>query len=688
MSIAASIGPALSQLGLMIGAAALPAPSNPSVHDLVHVTDISGLAASPDGKKIAFRTERAEAASNTYPAEWYVVELGSGSIRAVGSGGAAIHVDPGVAAVEIPIWSADAASIFYRAQRDGEVQLWRARADGTAAGPVVTEEADIVSLRPGEHGNSLIFSTGPSRDSIRRAEAAEYDSGILVDQHVDPAQNIHRGAIINGRHATQRLTGRWFERAGLLWREPLRERSLDMSSLAVGEAQSPRNEEAQVGDVSSRSASGDLAIASWSNQRGSLEVRRSGGGRTIRCLAPECARRIAWLAWRPGHDQILFAAQDEALWQSLFLWDVRSGAARLVVRGEGLLSGGRDPYLPCAVTRDDAVCVAAAAASPPRLERIGLEDGARSTLFDPNDKLRPRIGVTAERLEWRGSDGLVHTGMLLSPTDRSADRLPLFVTYYRCEGFLRGGVGDEWPLAPLARTGILSLCINRTPLAGAQDSLAQNRAAAAAVSSIVRSLDASGRIDRTRVGMGGLSFGSEVTMWVAYNSDLLAAASISSPALEPTYYWVHGVSGRDNHEKLFQAWRLGDPEKTRDRWKLLSAALNVERIKAPILMQLPEQEARVIPELHARLTHSAAPAELYVFPDEPHIKFLPRHKLAAYQRNLDWFRFWLQGHVDPDPLKTSQYERWILLDARRSAAQADAQERRQSSRVARSKTRK
>lgn len=51
-------------------------------------------------------------------------------------------------------------------------------------------------------------------------------------------------------------------------------------------------------------------------------------------------------------------------------------------------------------------------------------------------------------------------------------------------------------------------------------------------------------------------------------------------------------------------------------------------------------------------------ADMYVFPDEPHIKFQPRHKLAAYERNVDWFRFWLQGYEDPNPAKRPQYARW------------------------------
>jgi hypothetical protein len=51
-------------------------------------------------------------------------------------------------------------------------------------------------------------------------------------------------------------------------------------------------------------------------------------------------------------------------------------------------------------------------------------------------------------------------------------------------------------------------------------------------------------------------------------------------------------------------------------------------------------------------------ADLYVFPNEPHQKFQPRHKLAVYERNLDWFRFWLQGYEDPNPAKAAQYVRW------------------------------
>ena len=80
----------------------------------------------------------------------------------------------------------------------------------------------------------------------------------------------------------------------------------------------------------------------------------------------------------------------------------------------------------------------------------------------------------------------------------------------------------------------------------------------------------------------------------------------------------------------------------------------------PVLMQFPEQEylyalGYAIPMMLDNR------ADVYVFPNEPHNKFQPRHKLAVYTRNLDWFRFWLQGYEDPVPSKAAQYAYWRTM---------------------------
>jgi hypothetical protein len=123
------------------------------------------------------------------------------------------------------------------------------------------------------------------------------------------------------------------------------------------------------------------------------------------------------------------------------------------------------------------------------------------------------------------------------------------------------------------------------------------------------------------------------------------------------YYLLGSNIGKPFLSLLRSNWQLGTPDETPAQWQKLSPELNLDRIHAPILMQFPEEEYMfdlnyAIPMM---LSHRA---DLYVFPNEPHNKFQPKHKLAVYERNLDWFRFWLQGYEDPNPAKREQYIHW------------------------------
>ena len=52
------------------------------------------------------------------------------------------------------------------------------------------------------------------------------------------------------------------------------------------------------------------------------------------------------------------------------------------------------------MSRSDAFCVAASAASPPLVERIGLDDGKKEIVFDPNAELRSRYRPSVRFLRW------------------------------------------------------------------------------------------------------------------------------------------------------------------------------------------------------------------------------------------------------------------------------------------------
>jgi dipeptidyl aminopeptidase/acylaminoacyl peptidase len=657
-----------------MAAASAPARAGPTVPELVEVSDISGLSASPSGREVVFRVERASIERNSYFLDWYVADLETGTTRRIADGGGPIEGGAEPLAVEAPVWSPDERFVFHRALVDGAIGIWRTAVDGSGRWPVVIVDADVERIAAGEDAASLIYELGPSRAEIERAERSEYDDGILVDGSVDLNQNLYRGGWVNGRLASQRLTGQWVSRAGLLWRAPRQRYRLDLQSFSVTAlgpdvpppAQPLTPAALDVAMVLDRAGRPPVRVHRRAD-RSTIEVEQ--GGAWLACSAAACMeRRIAAIAWRPESEQLAFTTQDAHYRQSLHLWDLASDTVRTVVRAGGLIAGSRDPSQPCALTSRAATCVTASAVGPPRLEAIDLYSGARTVLFDPNTTLRDRAMPRVEQLTWRMDDGREATGTVLLPPTALRAPAPMFVTYYSCPGYLRGGVGDEFPLAPLADAGFVVACLNMVPDEGV-DMVASYRAGLESVETLVDHLTARGWVDPSRIGMGGFSHGSEVTMWVAMNSQLLAAASIASPQFTPSGYWSNALPGRDFTGVLRAFFGLASPDEAPERWRVVSPALNTGRIDAPLLMQMPENEARAQAEVYARLALTATPVELYAFPDENHVKFQPRHRLATYRRNLDWFRYWLQGVIDPDPAKAGQYGRWQEMRAKRDEGQ-------------------
>ncbi|HEY1142824.1 MAG TPA: Atxe2 family lasso peptide isopeptidase, partial [Sphingomicrobium sp.] len=649
--------------------AATAARAGISNRELVEVTDIDSLGVSPDGRFAVFRTVRADVGRNSYALRWHSVDLADGTVRDIGSGGDPIYLDPGSVEPEAPVWAEGGRRIIFRALLDGAVGLWQADVIGERTAPLLVRDADIESYSAADGGRSILYKVGPSRDEISRAETQEYDSGILVDSSVDLSQNLFRGGSINGRMSTQRLVGYWFIRDGLLWRAPRQQRRLELSTGAdtpIGspEAPPPVTLPSEPPPVQARSEHGDLATAAWDGVKGSLTATLSSGAKRA-CADPLCqSAHISAFVWRPASRDVLVTFTDRERRQSLYLWRTEKNELHKLTSADGLLSGGRRSMFPCAVSAEAAFCVASSPASPPRFERIDLETGERTALFDPNMTMRSVYYPTVRYLRWNFAPGRDAAGVLLQGSPTASRAAPLYLNYYLCEGFLRGGEGDEWPIPELLDAGFAVACINSVPSSGPQDAIADDRIALDAVSALIAKLSAEGIVDRSKVAMGGLSHGSEIAMWIAGHSRLLAALSISSGQFEPGNYWTGAVPGSDQPDILRKVWGLGAPDETPGRWRLVSPALSAGQIRSPILFQLPEQEARRIPELYARLARSGTPTELYAYPDEAHIKVQPRHRLAVYDRNRDWFRYWLQDYRDPDPAKAQQYERWALLRAR------------------------
>lgn len=685
---------ALALVALGIAVVGLLHAETVSPRRLLEVVDLGNPVISPDGRYVAFRAEQASVERNTYDTTWYVQAMdGKSPPLRVADGGLPLRqYDTGGVLPSPAIWSLDGKWIYYRADLDGHVSVWRAAADGSGARAVISDPADVRDFMLSGDGQTLTYSVGATREEVVSAEESEYDRGIRIDDTVNIAAGLFRSSRLDGRPATQRFLGRWFSMGPLLAEVPDRWKAVDLATMTTRDLSvsasrarpltpadlSPnlpaapiKNMDGLRYEIVQNPDDGRIAmLMPGKSEKGLLMSQYvqlamlpdRHASRPIQCMAELCRHKsITDIQWRPASDEILFTATDyhKGNAQAIYGWNVVTGVVRPIVLSNGLVSGSQRYWdIPCALSSDTLVCVAAEADHPPRLEAIDVENGHRRIVFAPNKGLEADIAATvpAKLIRWKDAQGREFTGQFFEARGTSIGRPPpLFVTFYSCDGFLRGGLGDEWPLATLAEDGISALCINA--ISGlSRGIVAHYDQGRAAVESVVKLLSAEGRIDCTRVGMGGLSYGSEATLWTLEHSDVVSVASVSSSSVTPTYYLFNSL--RDAFRStLRKSWQLGAPDETPEQWKKISPAYQIDRIKAPILFQMIEQEYRMALD-YALPLERRHQADIYVFPDETHIKFQPRHKLAAYERNVDWFRFWLQGFEDPNPDKAKQYRIW------------------------------
>jgi hypothetical protein len=251
-------------------------------------------------------------------------------------------------------------------------------------------------------------------------------------------------------------------------------------------------------------------------------------------------------------------------------------------------------------------------------------------------------------------------------------RYPLIVVQYRSRGFLRGGTGDEYPIHVLAANGFAVLSFSR-PDDWDSFALAKSYEEALALGSVdekdrrrvlsvleagIDELDREGIIDPHRVGITGLSDGAETANFALVNAPTrFAAAAVSSDWCNPLIYYLLGPKYQ---AYLRRTLHLEDPmlPTSSAKWQRMSVSVNASRVLTPLLIQVADSELLPATQAFTELREFGKPVEMYVFPDEFHVKSQPVHRLSVYKRSVQWFQFWLQGIEDPSPISDGQYVRW------------------------------
>ncbi len=647
--------------------------------DLVELRDfgrsdngLSGAAPfslSPDGTELAVALRRADPDSDSYCIGIVVVPLEPGMpARLVDVGGEFILARSDVRGIPdlpigteqpvTPLWSPDGRWLAYLRRDHGVTQAWRARADGSGAEAITHDTEDVRAVRWSNDGGALVVTSRPM--AAARAEIdREGRRGFLYDRRfwtLSEARPRPRLPLPTVERVVDPETGRAIE----------------------GDGAADRRDEGRPADARLYARSADGARA-WTSPTdpgrilGPVSLKVESGGRTLACSVAACSAAVGALWWRdPG--ELLFmqgGTPENGGTTTLFRWRVDAEPAPVP------LLATNDALIGCQLLARRLICARETATHPRVIVSLDPDTARSTTIYDPNPEFaRLRTGKV-QRLRWTDAQGVPGFGdLVLPPAHRPGDRHPLVIVQYQSRGFLRGGTGDEYPIHALASRGFAVLSFNRVrPFAsdsGARDinkfvrigmtDFAERRRMLSAIEAGIDHSIALGVVDPDRIGISGLSDGAASVQFGLVNSNRFRAAAMSSCCDDPST--VQFAAGPAYFEDTL-SWGYPDPGADEHGfWRRYSLAANADRIDVPILLQLPDDEFRFALETYVTLDQRRVPIEMYVFPDEFHVKWHPAHRLAVYERAIDWFDFWLNGREDPAPGKQDQYARWRALALR------------------------
>jgi len=644
--------------------------------DLVRLRDIgpsdpAGIEArlftrSLDGTRVAFQLRRADPDGNAYCLGMAVLSLKPGGRPVlVDRGGELLrmHYDfrgkanfpMGVARVITPLWSPDGRWIAFLKREGGLTQVWRAEADGSGSRPLTPSKIDVEDFRFSADGRTLLYTSRPALAAAYHAIEAEGRRGYHFDDRFSPMSSNRPFPLA----PVSRIMTALDLRSGVT-RDATEQNAAAFPSLPIFE----------IAGTDARSPSGrrawlDIPKETFYASRGRLTAE-DRSGRIVPCADAVCAD--AMRPWWTAEGHVRFLHREGWANGSTAIYDWTPGG-----RAPRRLYITDDVLVDCAPDRDDLVCLREGSLVPRRLERLDPASGRRTILFDPNPELSEMTLGTAERLHLRNSFNLPFNADLVLPVGyRPGTRYPLVVVQYDTRGFLRGGTGDDFPIQAFANDGYAVLSVSRPdyepPHLKPGDALTYERAnleGFANRKSEVSALETAARIaidrgiaDPKRIGVTGMSDGATSATYAVLHSKMFAAYSLTACCFDETFMMRVGPGAARYFASVGYPQLSDRSERAEHFWNEVSLARNARIITTPILVQVSDDEMLSTLATFTAMREVGAPIDMFVFPGEHHVKWQPAHRLAIYQRSLDWFDYWLKGETPADPLRQSDVKRW------------------------------
>jgi len=607
----------------------------------------SAPALSSDGSRIAIVTRTADLDGDIYLHEVHVVDTAAPfRSRVIAQAGetvlrAAQGRRSGIAIDRVALWSPDDAWIAYLVGSESYAELWRVRATGGGSRRVSLAGEHVVSFSWAPDG-ALLYRSAISRAErdAQIAEASRY--GFRADNQFEPvfdvAPRIDDSSPVSA------------------WRVDIGTGQRSEIDIAAPESVPPPV----------RIVPADVRFADAESPELALEADLRG--EPHRCAHDLCQGELLE-AWAVDANTVAFQRQagHHGVLSELAIWSLSDDTVRSVLSTEARLSG-------CVYALERFICLADSSTQPQRLVAIDAHSGRLQVLWDPNPTWMERAMPRVERLDASNPGGEQSFAHLVYPLDYVAGRrYPLVIVQYRSRGFLRGGTGGEYPILPLSSEGYFVLSVDRPENVARARTMSSSALLAAseldgseasmktiAIEHFLSDLERRGLIDPNRIGITGMSDGTETLFHLLLSSERrFAAAVTSSPPPDPS---VWPLMSNEVRLRRAQNGALAPWSETNaawvQYWRRLSPIYHLDRMRTPILFNLSETETLPAMPLIARLQEIDAPYDLYVYPGAYHNKWRPVQIRAAQARAMAWLNLWLRDADTTDPQDDTRAERW------------------------------
>ncbi|HEX3395711.1 MAG TPA: S9 family peptidase [Steroidobacteraceae bacterium] len=249
----------------------------------------------------------------------------------------------------------------------------------------------------------------------------------------------------------------------------------------------------------------------------------------------------------------------------------------------------------------------------------------------------------AELFHFKSFDGLQIEAALMKPRAATAGKLPLVV-------LVHGGPAsnfsadyfwfNSWPQL-LADRGYQVLMVNpRGSIGYGEQFVKANRADLGGgdfkdIMAAVDAVIARGETDPKRLGIGGWSYGAQMTQWaIGHTNRFRAAVSGGGVFDEAAEFGTEDGSAED-------LWYFGTPWEHPGIYARNSPATFIKNAKTPTLIVHGEED-RNNPlgqslALYRALKYFGVESELITYPGERHLPLQPKHQVDILQRMLDWY---------------------------------------------------